>query len=86
MIKYKLKTFQQQGIDDILCNKCGKSLKTDCGFIGLTETRIIGQFCSTNLRDGDIHSFSLCEECLEALFSTFIIPTLESRLDETELI
>jgi len=86
MIKYTLKTFQQQGIDDILCNKCGKSMKTECGFIGLTEARVVGSYCSTSLTDGDIHSFSLCEECLEVLFSTFTITSLESKLDETELI
>lgn len=29
---------------------------------------------------------SLREECLEILFSTFILPTLENKLDGTELI
>jgi hypothetical protein len=65
---------------DILCNKCGNSLKekltTDgkwSEFYGLIECQVSGGYCSPVLSDCIIYSFSLCERCLQELFENFKI-------------
>lgn len=67
-------------IDDIFCNKCGRSLKTKLDpdgtifdIYGLSEVSISGGYLSTHLVDGVRYTFSLCEECLDGLFKTFKI-------------
>lgn len=73
MIKYKKVQKEDIEIEDIICNKCGKSMNTECGFIGLEDAKVRGHYSSTNLKDYHTYSFSLCEECLEQLFNTFKI-------------
>lgn len=78
MKKVKLVKKQIEVIDDILCNKCGKSCKEDCGedvieYCGLIETTIEGGYFSPVLEDAVKYTFSLCEECLNELFKTFKI-------------
>jgi hypothetical protein len=67
-------------VDDIFCNKCGKSLKTELDsslnifdIYGLSEVSVSGGYCSTHLADGVLYTFSLCEECLVNLFLSFKI-------------
>lgn len=67
-------------VDDIFCNKCGRSLKTRLDpdgtifdIYGLSEISVSGGYCSTHLCDCVIYTFSLCEECLVDLFLSFKI-------------
>jgi hypothetical protein len=67
--------------DDILCNRCGKSLKTKLdpegeiyNFDGLTEGCITGSYTSSHLADMETYCFSLCEQCLVDIFKAFKIP------------
>ena len=60
----------------VRCNKCGGScdVRVGAGVVereGLIETTVLFGYGSQN--DGDEHTFSLCEACLLALFSTFQI-------------
>jgi hypothetical protein len=65
----------EQEVDDIICNKCGKSCKDHAGmnFEGLLEVSIQGGYASF-LGDDAPHTFSLCERCLDEMFRTFVIP------------
>jgi Fe2+ or Zn2+ uptake regulation protein len=74
MIKTKTvkKTIKEKVVKDVICNKCGQSLKTDCGYEGLVETEIRGGY-NSKIGDMTIVSFSLCEDCLLELFKTFTI-------------
>jgi hypothetical protein len=78
MIKKSIKTIQEEVVDDIICNKCGCSLKEGDGFVedfyGLTEVTVTGGYFSKQLDDGSSYSFSLCEACLSEMFSTFKVP------------
>jgi len=60
-------------IDDVLCNKCGRSCKMQnvSDLYGLIETEVHTGFCSPKLGDCNIFIFSLCEFCLSELFDTF---------------
>jgi len=68
---------------DILCNKCGKSLKriiSTCGqynYCGLMEITVKGCYGSDPLEDLKSYTFSLCENCLDELFKSFKLPVKE---------
>lgn len=66
--------------DDVLCNNCGKSCcKGSEGHKrphGLNEARVSGGYHSDALCDMTSYTFSLCEECLKAMFDKFAIKPL----------
>mgnify|MGYP003508708525 CR=1 FL=1 len=69
------------GTAKIRCNKCSNMLAKftknedgteDCvGYYGIVNAFYKTGFWSENLPDGQRYIFSLCEECLAALFQTF---------------
>lgn len=73
------KTAQKEEIDDLICNKCGKTLKQIISkdgwynFCGLEEVKMVCGYGSEN--DGIIFTFSMCEACVLELINTFkIVP------------
>jgi hypothetical protein len=63
-------------VDDVICNKCGKSCRPSKevpDFYGLIEASFTTGYESAALPDGSIYTFSLCENCLAELFETFQI-------------
>jgi hypothetical protein len=68
---------------DVLCNKCGESLRPpfDSNFpgdyYGLVEVGFSTGYLSKELPDGYWYTFSLCEKCLSELFKTFKHPPLK---------
>jgi hypothetical protein len=74
-----IKKIQQEVsiIDDIFCNKCGRSCRPEeksCpDFYGLIEVSFTTGYESRALPDGMSYCFSLCEECLAELFKSFKI-------------
>lgn len=77
-------------IDDILCNKCGRSCqKGDPDFgkspYGLIEGCVEGGYHSEALSDMTSYVFSFCEECLKVLFDACAIPPLVRSDGETLL-
>ena len=67
-----------------ICNGCGKTVKVSgtppCGE-GLTVTKTWGYFSG---KDGERHSFFLCEECYDKLVESFAVPA--ETTEETELL
>lgn len=72
-------------MSDILCNLCGQSCSIEPeqmggGLCGLINAKVSGGYHSTPgngsgaLDDGVEYKFSLCEFCLDWLFSSFVIP------------
>ena len=78
MIKTSKQSITTDVVEDVICNKCGQSLKSDMNFTGLTEATVRGLYDSPKLTDETAYTFSLCEECLLDLFSTFKIPPAET--------
>lgn len=63
-------------VNDVICNKCGQSCRPSeevPDFYGLIETSVTTGYESPALPDGMCYTFSLCEECLAELFSSFKI-------------
>ena len=81
MKKIKIVTQEVEILDDLICNKCGKSLKQiistdgDFNFCGLEEVQMICGYGSKN--DGTIYTFSMCEDCVLELIKSFKIPAKE---------
>lgn len=70
----KVVTVEIEEVEDILCNKCGASLKCELNTNGLVEAEVRGGYDSPHLTDGEIYEFSLCEKCLVELFENFKFP------------
>jgi hypothetical protein len=83
-------------IVDVLCNKCGESCvpkflrgqyakdgerATNADAHGLIEQTVRGHYHSENLDDMTSYTFSMCEQCLVLMFSTFKIPVVERELN-----
>lgn len=69
----EVKEVEEVVVDDIICNKCGKSCRENSNYQGLIEKTITGCYGSV-LGDQTSITFSLCEYCLMDLFKTFAIP------------
>lgn len=68
----------------VVCNQCGRELKLKNGIVqeGIYEGNIRWGYFSE--KDGERHSFDLCEACYERLTGGFFIPvTIE---EETEFL
>lgn len=72
MRKYKDETVKE--IIEIRCNKCGKEIAVKDGMIreGVLGVETLWGYFSE--KDGEHHSFDLCEECYDELVKNFQIP------------
>ncbi len=73
---------EKRTLEKIVCNQCGRELKLENGIVqeGVFqgETRF-GYFSG---KDGESHSFDLCEECYDRLTGRFLVPvTMEEELE-----
>lgn len=73
---------EEKILKKIVCNQCGRELKLENGIVqeGVFqgETRF-GYFSG---KDGERHSFDLCEECYDRLTGRFLVPvTMEEELE-----
>lgn len=67
-----------------VCNKCGRLLKVEGGYLkeGCFSADVAFGYFSR--KDGTVHSFDLCEDCYDEMVSQFKVPVEEK--EETELI
>lgn len=64
---FKKKLVETNIIEDIICNKCGKSLRSKYNsttFVGLIDGFVQGSYFSDKLDDLVNYKFSICEECV----------------------
>lgn len=80
MRKYK----SDKELESMRCNWCGKRLMVKDGILreGAAHFEIPWDYFSE--KDGEIHSFDLCEECYDELVNQFRLP-VEIR-EQTELL
>lgn len=74
----------QKILTAVICNGCGRKLKVEGGVLreGCFEGKqSFGYFSS---RDGESHSFDLCEDCYDRLVRQFCIPV--EKEESTELL
>ena len=72
MRRYKMKETEE--INGIICNQCGKEIRVvngrpEEGVLSVDHTW--GYFSE---KDGERHSFDLCESCYDKLLASFKIP------------
>ncbi|HIT89864.1 MAG TPA: hypothetical protein IAC41_05530 [Candidatus Merdenecus merdavium] len=68
--------------DKVYCNRCGKKIKVDHGIVkeGALSLDISWGYFSN--KDGQAHSFDLCEECYDEMIANFQIPITKKDLNE----
>ena len=81
-----MRSYEKQSekkLEKVICNRCGRELKVIDGILqeGAFEASVLWGYFSE--RDGERHSFDLCESCYENMIQAFQIPvTVE---EQTEL-
>ena len=71
-------------LEKVICNYCGRELKLKNGIVQEGVFRGETQWGYFSSRDGEYHSFDLCEKCYEHQLEMFKIPVTEE--EETELL
>ena len=58
----------------VVCNKCRKAMEVEGGIVkeGIFEAEYRFGFFSN--KDGEVHSFDLCEDCYDQITADFLIP------------
>ena len=66
----------------LFCNMCGREIKVETGIAreGVLSVEQIWGFFSE--KDGQIHSFELCEKCYDELTARFRIPVTVKKQTE----
>ena len=61
-------------LTEAFCNYCGRQLQTDGGIVKEGIVSVENAFGYFSDKDGQIHSFDLCEKCYDNLMLQFEIP------------
>ena len=67
---------------EVVCNKCGRSLKVENGYLReycFSADTVFGYF---SRKDGTVHHFDLCEECYDDMTAQFAVPVEETENPE----
>ena len=72
MRQYQLKETKE--ITKIICNRCGKETKVVSGIPKREMLHVEHTWGYFSGKDGEIHSFDLCESCYDLLVQEFKIP------------
>ena len=75
---------QNDHLAQVVCNKCGRKLKVENGFLKegcFSADSVFGYF---SRKDGITHHFDLCEDCYDEMISLFQVPVEET--EGTELL
>ena len=78
----KYKNQKENQVQEILCNCCGKKIRIENGMVmeGVFHGQVQWGYFSE--KDGQIHSFELCEKCYDELTARFRIPVTVKKQTE----
>lgn len=72
VVVLKTETIEVKSIEDLLCDKCGKSLKHGTGEFACYEgTRLHGGFGYGSDKDGIEIEFDICDQCYDDFIGSF---------------
>lgn len=71
-------------MDEIYCNKCGKRIRSSRGIAQEGVLRVEKSWGYFSGKDGEKHSFDLCEDCYDGVIAGFKLPV--EIEEETELL
>ena len=66
----------------LFCNGCGRVLKCENDILREDVFEGKKQWGYFSGRDGEIHSFLLCEECYDEMVKKFVIPPMVTEATE----
>ena len=75
----KYRKIEENVLEQVVCNKCGRQLKVENGYLKegcFSVDHAFGYFIK---RDGLCHSFDLCEECYQEWIDSFEVPLEEKE-------
>lgn len=72
----------QKELTEVVCNQCKKELKVENGILKDACFHGEVQFGYFSNKDGQKHSFDLCEECYDKMIKKFAIPVEEEEATE----
>lgn len=77
-----MRTYQNQEIIEVCCNRCGKKIAVENGIIkeGVYTADIRWGYFSN--KDGQIHNFDVCEGCYDQMIEEFAIPVEKKKIHE----
>lgn len=74
----------EREVEAVICNRCGRSMKTENGILKEGCFRGDSVFGYFSRRDGKRHRFDLCEDCYNKIIADFAVAVEET--DENELL
>lgn len=75
---------KEKELEAVICNRCKKELRVEKGILKEGCFRGKQRFGFFSEKDGQEHSFDLCENCYDELVADFLIPP--EKKDITELL
>ncbi len=66
----------------LYCNGCGRILKCENGILREDVFEGKKQWGYFSKRDGEIHSFLLCEDCYDEMVGKFVTPPMVTEATE----
>lgn len=73
---------QEKKLMKVVCNKCGRTLKVENGYLKefcFSADAVFGYF---SRKDGVSEHFDLCEDCYDEVTSQFTVPAEETEAEE----
>ena len=65
---------EKKELTEIVCNACGKKMLVENGILKEECIHIAHDFGYFSERDGETHSFDLCEDCYSKIIAGFKLP------------
>lgn len=75
---------QDKKLTEVVCNRCGRKLKVENGYLREECVAVDKTFGYFSRRDGASMHFDLCEDCCDELMALFAVPA--ETVEETELL
>ena len=73
---------QERKLMHAVCNRCGRSLKVEDGYLREGCISVEEAFGYFSRKDGTVHSFDLCEDCYDEIVAQFKVPVEERKNTE----
>ncbi len=70
---YKNEMENNQKVENVLCNCCGKEIKKEHGYF-VDHLHIEKQWGYFSEKDGREDNFDLCESCYDKFVNSFVLP------------
>ena len=82
MRQYQMDTKEYKKINQIICNCCQKEIAVENGFAREGVFSVDFEWGYFSEKDGEVHSFDLCEKCYDRMVQGFKVPVRNQRCDE----